>query len=87
MENYRKIEKVGEGTYGVVYKGEHRSTKTVVALKKIRLQVSHKVTNYTVPHCKLVNYFHILQLAVQHAGHNDLLSVTIYVLTQGTLRS
>jgi len=38
MEHYKKIEKVGEGTYGVVYKGEHKPTKTVVALKKIRLQ-------------------------------------------------
>lgn len=36
-DNYRKIEKVGEGTYGVVYKGEHRKTGTIVALKKIRL--------------------------------------------------
>ena len=36
MESYRKIEKVGEGTYGVVYKGEHRPTGTTVALKKIR---------------------------------------------------
>lgn len=38
MDSYKKIEKVGEGTYGVVYKGEHKPTGTVVALKKIRLQ-------------------------------------------------
>ena len=37
MDSYKKIEKVGEGTYGVVYKGEHKPTKTIVALKKIRL--------------------------------------------------
>ena len=36
MNEYRKIEKVGEGTYGVVYKGEHKPTKKTVALKKIR---------------------------------------------------
>uniref|UniRef100_A0A4W4DT22 Cell division control protein 2 homolog n=1 Tax=Electrophorus electricus TaxID=8005 RepID=A0A4W4DT22_ELEEL len=38
MEDYVKIEKIGEGTYGVVYKGKHKSTGQVVALKKIRLE-------------------------------------------------
>lgn len=42
MEDYRKIEKVGEGTYGVVYKGEHRPTGKTVALKKIRLVLPSK---------------------------------------------
>ncbi|XP_030641864.1 cyclin-dependent kinase 1 isoform X3 [Chanos chanos] len=37
MEDYLKIEKIGEGTYGVVYKGRHKSTGQVVAMKKIRL--------------------------------------------------
>ncbi|TPX40766.1 hypothetical protein SeMB42_g02881 [Synchytrium endobioticum] len=36
-EHYEKIEKIGEGTYGVVYKAKDRTTGTVVALKKIRL--------------------------------------------------
>lgn len=40
MENYQKLEKVGEGTYGVVYKARDLTTKDqrVVALKKIRLE-------------------------------------------------
>ncbi|OXB69828.1 UNVERIFIED_CONTAM: hypothetical protein H355_013034, partial [Colinus virginianus] len=38
MENYTKIEKIGEGTYGVVYKGRHKTTGQVVAMKKIRLE-------------------------------------------------
>ncbi|KAL5501283.1 CDC28 [Sanghuangporus vaninii] len=38
MENYAKIEKVGEGTYGVVYKARDVNTGKVVALKKIRLE-------------------------------------------------
>ncbi|XP_065837996.1 cyclin-dependent kinase 1-like [Oscarella lobularis] len=37
MDNYLKIEKIGEGTYGVVYKGRNRQTGQLVALKKIRL--------------------------------------------------
>ncbi|XP_052718148.1 cyclin-dependent kinase 2-like [Crassostrea angulata] len=37
MENFRKIEKIGEGTYGVVYKAQDKTTGQLVALKKIRL--------------------------------------------------
>ncbi|KAF9291765.1 cyclin-dependent kinase 2 [Linnemannia elongata] len=35
---YQKLEKIGEGTYGVVYKATHRPTGRVVAMKKIRLE-------------------------------------------------
>ncbi len=38
MENFQKIEKVGEGTYGVVYKAKDKITGQLVALKKIRLE-------------------------------------------------
>lgn len=36
MEHYHKEEKIGEGTYGVVYKAKDRRDGTYVALKKIR---------------------------------------------------
>ncbi|KZV95494.1 Pkinase-domain-containing protein [Exidia glandulosa HHB12029] len=38
MDNYAKLEKVGEGTYGVVYKARDVRTGEIVALKKIRLE-------------------------------------------------
>lgn len=38
MERYQKLERVGEGTYGVVYKSKDRLTGEIVALKKIRLE-------------------------------------------------
>ncbi|AAW42218.1 hypothetical protein CNBC5500 [Cryptococcus deneoformans B-3501A] len=38
LDNYQKIEKVGEGTYGVVYKAKDINTGHIVALKKIRLE-------------------------------------------------
>ena len=38
LEKYEKIEKVGEGTYGVVYKCKIKGTNDYVALKKIRLE-------------------------------------------------
>ncbi|XP_013410034.1 cyclin-dependent kinase 2-like [Lingula anatina] len=37
MENFQKIEKIGEGTYGVVFKAKDKLTGQTVALKKIRL--------------------------------------------------
>ncbi|CAK7328588.1 unnamed protein product, partial [Dovyalis caffra] len=38
MEQYEKVEKIGEGTYGVVYKARDRVTNETIALKKIRLE-------------------------------------------------
>ncbi|KAF6204871.1 hypothetical protein GE061_019035 [Apolygus lucorum] len=37
MDDYVKIEKIGEGTYGVVFKGKHKKTGDLVAIKKIRM--------------------------------------------------
>ena len=39
LEKYTKIDKVGEGTYGVVYKCQNKQTGgEYAALKKIRLE-------------------------------------------------
>ncbi|GAA5943328.1 cyclin-dependent serine/threonine-protein kinase CDC28 [Sporobolomyces koalae] len=38
LEKYERLEKVGEGTYGVVYRSRNRETGEIVALKKIRLE-------------------------------------------------
>lgn len=38
MERYQKLEKIGEGTYGVVYKARDRITHETLALKKITLE-------------------------------------------------
>lgn len=37
MQKYDKLEKIGEGTYGTVFKGKNRETGEVVALKRVRL--------------------------------------------------
>lgn len=37
MDKYQKIEKLGEGTYGIVYKAQNKQTNNIVALKRIRL--------------------------------------------------
>eukprot|EP00456_Euglypha_rotunda_P043027 TRINITY_DN3361_c0_g1_i1.p1 TRINITY_DN3361_c0_g1~~TRINITY_DN3361_c0_g1_i1.p1 ORF type:complete len:317 (-),score=50.41 TRINITY_DN3361_c0_g1_i1:19-969(-) len=38
LDRYHKIEKLGEGTYGVVYKAKDNVSGDIVALKKIRLE-------------------------------------------------
>lgn len=36
--DYQKLEKLGEGTFGVVHKARHIESGEVVALKKMRLE-------------------------------------------------
>lgn len=42
LENYEQSEKIGEGTYGVVYKAIQKSTRLTVAMKKIRLETEEE---------------------------------------------
>ncbi len=39
MDQYEKLDKIGEGTYGKVYKARDKNTGKLVALKKTRLEV------------------------------------------------
>lgn len=38
VSDYEKLHRLGEGTYGVVYKARDRRTGEIVALKKVRWQ-------------------------------------------------
>jgi len=38
LDRYEKLQKIGEGTYGVVYKAQDKDTGRFIALKKIRLE-------------------------------------------------
>jgi serine/threonine protein kinase len=38
MDNFERLESIGEGTYGVVYRARDRNSKEIVAIKKIKLE-------------------------------------------------
>jgi len=46
-DKYRKIEKIGEGTYGLVYKAKNQKTGEIVAMKRIRLESEDEGTPST----------------------------------------
>lgn len=51
MDKYQRIEKLGEGTYGIVYKAQKKDTGEIVALKRIRLDNEEEVFLC----CKILN--------------------------------
>ena len=42
MDKYIRTEKLGEGTYGTVYRARVKGTAQFVALKKIKLAMAHE---------------------------------------------
>ena len=38
MSKYEKITKIGQGTFGEVFKAKHRQTQKIVALKKVLME-------------------------------------------------
>lgn len=71
MERYLKLEKVGEGTYGVVYKSKDRGTGEIVALKKIRLEaeVGSGTERSSAPGTRLTHAPGLLGTGRGHPGH------------------
>lgn len=63
---YQKISKVGEGTYGVVYKAKDLQTNEIVALKKVRLKPEEEGTPSTsireIALLKELNHPNVIQL-------------------------
>ena len=38
VNDYEKLNRVGEGTYGIVYRARHIKTRKIVALKRVRME-------------------------------------------------
>ncbi|KAJ1814739.1 Cyclin-dependent kinase 10 [Coemansia sp. RSA 2671] len=39
VDAYDKLNRIGEGTYGIVYRAQHRRSGSIVALKRMRVDV------------------------------------------------
>lgn len=78
MDKYEKLEKIGEGTYGIVYKARDKTTNEIVALKKIRLVDDEEGIPSTaireISLLKDLNHPNIVKLIdVVHSGHKLIL--------------
>lgn len=77
MDQYEKLEKIGEGTYGKVYKARDKATGKIVALKKTRLEMEEEgVPSTTLREVSLLKMLsesnHIVRLLdVEHTEEND----------------
>ena len=72
-DRYERMEKIGEGTYGVVFKAKDTVQKELVALKKIKLENEDEGVPSTAmreisilkelqPHPNIVKYTHHFSL-------------------------
>ncbi|CAL5220802.1 g2876 [Coccomyxa viridis] len=76
MDQYEKLEKIGEGTYGKVYKAKEKNTGRLVALKKTRLEMEEEgVPSTALREVSLLQMLnesnHVVKLlCVQHVEEN-----------------
>lgn len=77
MDQYEKLEKIGEGTYGKVYKARDKTSGKLVALKKTRLEMDEEgVPSTTLREISLLKMLsesnHIVKLlTVEHVDENE----------------
>ncbi|CAM8966918.1 unnamed protein product [Rhodiola kirilowii] len=77
MDKYEKLEKVGEGTYGKVYKAKDKNSGQLVALKKTRLEMDEEgIPPTALREVSLLQMLsqsmYIVQLlCVEHVSKND----------------
>lgn len=76
LDNYTKKEKLGEGTYGVVYRAADNRTKEIVALKQMRLEQEEEGIPVTA----------LREIAlVQNLHHTNIVEIKEVISGKGTL--
>ncbi|KAK8899174.1 hypothetical protein M9Y10_001476 [Tritrichomonas musculus] len=76
LEDYTKNEKLGEGTYGVVYRAIDNNTNEVVALKQMRLEQEEEGIPVTAMREAAL---------LRNLNHPNILSVRDIICTKGSL--
>ena len=54
LEDYIKTEKIGSGSYGVVFKGIHKKTGEIVAMKKVHSSDENGIPHTTIREISLL---------------------------------
>jgi len=80
MERYQKMEKIGEGTYGVVYKAKDRVTGEIIALKKIRLEAEDEGIPSTA--IREISLYVVMVWFVNHCGGDHILDARAHSLSR-----
>mmetsp|Transcript_8962 Transcript_8962/g.14884 ORF Transcript_8962/g.14884 Transcript_8962/m.14884 type:complete len:393 (-) Transcript_8962:263-1441(-) len=66
MENYQPLGKIGEGTYGRVFKARHRDKRTIFAVKRLRIEGEdegiHPTAVREISFLKALNHPNIVRL-------------------------
>ena len=70
-----KLEKIGEGTYGVVFKGRNKKTNEIVAMKKIRLESEEE----GVPSTGKQETWHIIRNCIETIFYNTYKCLNVHV--------
>jgi len=82
-ENYEKLEKLGEGSYGVVYKARGKHTGELVAIKKIKCDCSDEgISASTLREISMLKQLtHECIVLLKHAGfqQNHMLLIFEYI--------
>lgn len=78
MERYEKLGKIGEGTYGVVYKARELGTDRMIALKKIRLEPEDEGK---LPCCIFLSSLQLFFPSYRYS-HLSYTNVTLYTIQE-----
>lgn len=62
MDNFRRLNKIDEGAYGVVYRVQHKKTGETLALKKVKIRGDTRSEGFPVTALREVD----LLLSVHH---------------------
>eukprot|EP00038_Savillea_parva_P014638 m.11606 g.11606 ORF g.11606 m.11606 type:complete len:335 (-) comp2860_c0_seq1:321-1325(-) len=88
MDRYLKIDKLGEGTYGVVYKAQDVETGEIVALKRIRLDNQEEGIPFTalreISLLKELDHPHVVKL--YNVLHSDRTLTLVFEFCKQDLR-
>jgi cyclin-dependent kinase 10 len=81
IDNFQKLNRIGEGTYGIVYRAKHRETNQIVALKRIRMEFTNEGLLVFIKHSPISSLREIAIL--KGLQHNNVVTVFDVIVGNG----